>query len=64
VPPGSTNTERHYRSSVGAGERASPAGMGVLRSTQSLEAEVDKLHAALLAEREMCPWAISKYFGD
>jgi hypothetical protein len=41
----STNTERHYRSSAGAG----PAGMGVLRSTQSLEAEVDELRAALLA---------------
>jgi hypothetical protein len=46
VPPGSTNTERHYRSSVGAGEGASPAGMGMLRSTQSLEAEVDELRAA------------------
>jgi hypothetical protein len=49
VPPGSTNTERHYRSSAGADEGASPAGMGVLRSTQSLEAEVDELRAALLA---------------
>jgi hypothetical protein len=49
VPPGSTNTERHYRSSVGAGEGASPAGMGMLRSTQSLEAEVDELRVVLLA---------------
>ena len=29
-----------------------------------LETEDDQPHQERISEREMCPWAISKYFGD
>jgi hypothetical protein len=45
-------------------EERNPVGVGALQSSLGFK---DFHHAAQLqslTEREMCPWAISKYFGD
>jgi chromosome segregation ATPase len=51
--------------SVGASaQKFSPSVENLPKTFEHIEGEVDALDEVIASEREMCPWAISKYFGD